>query len=972
MSIEIDEREIKVKTYLIDNLINLRENPSKMIADLETIKYAVMNTKKDNQIQDEVEKVVQSLKKLKSVKPLKVSEGLCRAANKQIEVFLQSGEAEFNQTTSSNKETAEVVVKRYVSKCGKIYQIQDSSNDEKRFLSRVFITNTDKERKNRQILLNDDLMFFGIAVKNLGRHFLVNLLFSEEVEEKAEYNIDDAVVEEINNLRTKSASVLTHYNDVERKVLNARAHLNEHEIDKFYDYIHAKGNEHKALKRDPILDELAFQMLHHSTENDNLQLVNHHDGVYIPAQENLEAITNRILSNFKYVENFIVQGPPQDQEEIIQRLLFTGRKHDNGNVDNIDIILVNENIENIGVAYEEREHPKTKKKIAFVSVFVIDAFSAAPKKPYVELFKEQFSRLRKNPKSYLDDLKNYLNKNKHQYDDEAKLKASVDKLESFLKTAEALPELVYNQELHDVANEYCFFIKNARNQKFYEEEDELLKMRLDHYIENYRHFTEIVSYGGYEPQDMIVSLLLREAEKDLKKSGFATLLGKTFKHYGVCERFLREKSLVCIVLTDAAKRRQIHDRQFKQDLIQDLNNVRRYPKAYMKYVGADFNPFKLVNSKSTPEDILLDFLFHTRCYQELQEEKPLNEAAQRYVFDIINENKDTLNSNNAISNLVNKVSSDKNVHLKNESTDFLKQLLSNYGSGFSKVCNIVENNYEDLKTKIRLYTDQKEGQERGNINSKEYLIHILKDEENRKNIFSLNSNFFGICVHEERKLVNIILVNDFSSQTNLMDYSKTWQRKAPRPDLTEDEADYIRRDFKRIDIFSMGVIYPYLICKIFEEENLHSLNFIYYEALNVFQTEKPEEAKKGVNMEKFVEIVKHYMSLFSEREWIISYSALKGRHSLVESTRFKNLLDELKFKFNEEEAHQVFLNACHPEKNLSQKKFVDVMINLMNYARKNAKDSNNSNAQDKRLSANNFGNNRTLNMSRSSSRNSFK
>lgn len=961
MSIEIDEREIKVKAYLIDNLINLRKNPSKMIQDLETIKYAIMNTKKDSQINEEVEKVVEALKKLKSVKPLRVSEGLSRAANKQIEVFLQSGEAEFNQTTSSNRETAEVVVKRYVTKCGKIHQIQDSSNDENRFLSRVFITNTDKEKKNRQILLNDDLMYFGIGVKNLGRHFLVNLLFTDEVEEKPEYNIDDAIVDEINNLRTKSDSVLLHYTDVERKVLNARAHLNEHEIDKFYDYINSKGNSNKALRRDPILDELAYQMLHHSSENDNIKLVNHQDGVYIPAQENLEAITNRILSNYKFVENFIVQGPPQDQEEVIQRLLFTGRKHDNDNIDNIDILLLNKNIENIGVAYEESEHPKTKQKIAFVSIFVIDSFSAAPKKPYVELFKEEITRLRKNPKSFSDDLNKFLNKFSHKYADQEKLKASVEKVENFLKTAETLPELIYTQELHDAANEYCYFIKNSRNQKFYEEEDELLKLRLDHYIENYRHFAELISYGSYEPNEMIVSLLIKEAEKDLKKSVNASLLGRSFKYYGVCERFLREKSLVCIILTDTAKRRQIHDRQFKQDLIQDLNNVRRYPKAYMKYVGVEFNPFKLINSKSTPEEILIDFLCHTRCYQELQEEKQLNEAAQRYVFDIINENKDTLNSSTAISNIVNKVSSDKNIKLKNESPEFLRQLLSNYCSGFTKVCNIVENNYEDLKAKIRLYTDQKEGQERGHINSKEYLIHILKDEENRNNIFSLNANFIGICVHEERKLVNIILTNDFSSQTNLIDTSKVWQKKAPRPDLTDDEKDYIRRDFKRLDIFNMGVIYPYIICKIFEDQNLHSLNFIYFEALNGFQTEKPEEAKKGVNMEKFVEIVKHYMSLFSDREWIIAYTVLKGRHSLVENTRFKNLLEELKFKFNEDEADQVFTNACHPEKNLSQKKFVDIMSGMMNNASKNAHDKN----VNMKSSINNFDFNPSISSSKS-------
>jgi len=968
----LDEREITLKTNFTDKLFKFRSNPQIMIPDLEAVRVTIGN--QNTSLQKEIESVIDLVNKKKTGKSIKYSEGLSRAANKQINLFLQSGEAEFNSNTKCNKDTAEVLAKKYLEKCGKIFQIQDSSKEEKSFFTRIFITSTDKQRQNLKILLDDDMNFFGIGVKNLGKNFLVNILFSNEAEEKLEFNIDDMIVNEINNLRIKSVNVLKHYNEVERKILNAKTHLSEEEIDKFYDYISNNENSNQTLERSPILDDIAYQMLNHSSESDNIKLVNHKDGVYIPPQEELESITYRFLSEYRYVENFIVQGTPQNCEEFIERILFTGRKHDNDKLDNIDILLLDKNFKNIGLAYQEMIHPKTKEKIAFISVFLIDSFSAAPKRPFTVVMREEFNKLRKNPKSFLEDLKNFEKIHKYKYSDEANFKQCVEKVEKYLKVSESLPELSYSQELHEAANEYCYFIRSSRNHHYYEEEEELLKIRLNHYIENYRHASEIVAYNNFREREMIISLLIKEAANDLTKNGNAMLLGKTFRYFGVCERFIREKSLVCMIFTDSAKKKILHDKQFKKDLIEDLNLVRRYPKAYMKFVGVEYNPFKIVNNKSSPEEILLNFLAHTRSYEEFIEEKQLSEAAQKYVFDTINENQEAVSSaSSAIATIVNKVSSDKKVKLKSESQEFLRNLLTAYGSGFTKICNIVENNWEDIKDKIKSYTDEKEGQERGNLNSKEYLIHILKVEENRENIFSLSANYFGVCVHEERKLVNIILVNEFTIEKPLFDYTKVWQTKAPRPNLTEDEVDVIKRDFKKIDIINLGKIYPELICKIFEENDLNSLNFIYYEALNAYSIEKPEEAKKGVNMEKFVEIVKHYLSLFSDREWIIIFTILKGKNNFVELKHFKNFLEELKFKFNTEEAESIFENACYPEKNLSQKKFIEIMMNIMKSA--NEKEINRDMFLEKQSSKNNLFQSKSsgsLNNSLGNSKSSFK
>ena len=46
-------------------------------------------------------------------------------------------------------------------------------------------------------------------------------------------------------------------------------------------------------------------------------------------------------------------------------------------------------------------------------------------------------------------------------------------------------------------------------------------------------------------------------------------------------------------------------------------------------------------------------------------------------------------------------------------------------------------------------------------------------------------------------------------------------------DLTEDEIDLIRKDFMRFDSNSTDVLFPQLICQIFEENNLVGQNFIY-------------------------------------------------------------------------------------------------------------------------------------------------
>ena len=128
--------------------------------------------------------------------------------------------------------------------------------------------------------------------------------------------------------------------------------------------------------------------------------------------------------------------------------------------------------------YRTTIDPKTKEKVAFVSVLIMDAFSSSPQKAYAEIFREEISRLRKNPRSFIENVLAFEKKHAIKYKDENALKASIEKLVTFLKTCDSLPEFSYSEELHQAANEYCYFIRSSKYQNFYEEDEELFNIRL--------------------------------------------------------------------------------------------------------------------------------------------------------------------------------------------------------------------------------------------------------------------------------------------------------------------------------------------------------------------------------------------------------------------------------------------------------------------------------------------------------------
>ena len=749
----MDENEINFKAYIIESINDLRTNPTKFIDEFQTIRYSLLNFKNDSVVED-ISKVIDFLQTKNKEDKLILSNGLCKTAAKQIEVFQLSKESEFNQNTSSNKETAEVCAKRYLKDCGKIFQIQDQTTDSSKVVSKILITRTDKEKMNREIVFNPNHKYFGVAVAKVGRIYYFNILFSDKVQETEESTIDEAILEEINLIRSKDEVIINHYNLFEKKFLNEKLNFNSSLIDKFYTYLKSQ-EKFPALTRSIVLDEIAGILLKKSSEAENVNSHNHKDGVYVPEHEEFEGIVGRIISDYTQVDCLFIQGSADNQEDFINRVIFSGRQAHKG-VDNLDILFKRKDLLNIGIAYEEVLNTKTKEKEGLVSIILVDQFKSAPKKSFIQIFKDEMTRLRKTPKTFIEEIEKF--KERHSYkfkDDEVRFNTALEKLISYLKVCDGLPELTYNEDLHSAAYEYCYYINTPKNKKFFVEDEELLKIRLNHYIDGYKHFSELVYYGDFNATDVIVHLLLKETEKDFKKGEVNVLLGKTFKCFGVGQRVIRDKNLFVLILTDSTRKRGIVENNLKNDLISDINNLRLYPKSFMKFVklpkNVEYNPFSDPEYFTTEEEKTLDFLSKTRSYGTLLEENELHKAAENYVFEKINTNETNVDVSLKLSNILNKLSSDRKVVLQTESEDYLKKHLEKFGSGFTHVYNIVDNNLDDFKTLLA-----KTGEDEP-LNSKEYLVHILKVENNRKALLSVNYSYFGLYVHQERKLLNILL-----------------------------------------------------------------------------------------------------------------------------------------------------------------------------------------------------------------------
>lgn len=924
------EKEISMQTFLIEKIGVLRERPNLVVEELEAIKSTLKNTKIEAKTIGGIDKEIEKLKNYKSKNDIKFSEGLSRGAHKQIQNFLNLKDGDFTTFASTSAESLEPVLQTHLQSYGRVCQIFDTFSDENRFIQKVFMNSTQKGVNYRSFLFDSSLKHYGVSCLKYKNTFIVNIVFSNAIEELAIYNLDDEFAEKINELRTKDSKIYDHYTDEYKKILNSVPGFNADQIGKFFTLIGEK-KKLQSLKKEPMLDDLAYQVLNHCSEKDDISLLNHKDGVYIPNQEQLESICNRFISRFNECESFIIQGETNNIFDLLEKTLFSGRKHDEGN-DNLDIILKNDNFQNIGVVYEERPD-KEGKKIAFVCCLFMDEFSHLPKKPYVKSIQEEFMRLRKDPKSYIKDLHDFAVKHKLRYGND--LPEVVERIRLSLRNFDSIPELIVDENLTKAAFEFIHFIRNEKNTHFYEEDDEELNTRIRHYLENPRQISELVMYAPFNPSEMVVSLLISEFTKDPLKPNHTNLLNRTFKYFGVAEKFVREKSLFCIIMTENNKPKMIHDKRFRDDLIDDLNNIRKYPKIFMKYVklpnGEVYNPFMKITKTSSKEEILLDFLSSTRGFARLNQESKMDEACQKYLFEKINQNEE-ISENSKISSLLNKMTTDLNVTLKIESQDFLTKFLKPFGNGFNYIFNIAVNDHENISEKIHndFGTEQ-----RGNVDSKAFIIEIIMNKTFRDNLFSKNTKCFGICAHQERKLVFAIFTNDFVSERDVFDYTKTYQGKAPRPDLTEDEIDIIRKDFMRLDSAGTDILFPNLICKINEEHNLIGYNFIYYCALFKFKNEFPEAADKGIDMNKFVTIVREYMSLFTGKEWVSIFNILKEKtRSTLEQVQFMRLLSDVNFKFKEEESEELFKNICLPDLSLSQKNFVKIMDQMENNAEK--------------------------------------
>jgi hypothetical protein len=268
------EKEILMQTFLIEKLTHIRESPHLIIDELESMITSLKNTKMETKAIAGIQKEIERLEDYQAQKELRFSEGLTRGAHKQIQNFLNQKDGDFTTFVNSSSQNLEPIMKNYVQSHGSLYQIMDTFSDENRFIQKLFMNMSPKGISSRKYLFDPKLEYFGVACKKYKNTFIVNIIFTNSVKDLAIYNLDDELAEKINDLRAKNNSIYEHYSAGYKKMLEAVPGFNAEQITKFFNFLKEK-KKLNILKKEAVLDDLAYHILNHSSEKDDVELGNH-------------------------------------------------------------------------------------------------------------------------------------------------------------------------------------------------------------------------------------------------------------------------------------------------------------------------------------------------------------------------------------------------------------------------------------------------------------------------------------------------------------------------------------------------------------------------------------------------------------------------------------------------------------------------------------------------------------------------
>ena len=828
----------------------LRTNPQSYVEKFEKICNELSTVKRKKALYEELLGFTQKLKKAPAVPPLRLSEAFSNVANLRIRSIISN-------KGFSNDDFMEIAQK-HAKGFDEIFQIYDHFNDNPAtFLVEQLMDPKDDLKTNRTVLFDPNLQYLGINDLDEGRkNDIILLVFADDcdVETVISKNTFEQILDCVNITRLDPKSAAKNFENI---LVEARKRkMSQKYLDSLQELLdHCYNSTALApLRQNDYLNSLADSFSKNPAN--------------ITKRKDFEEIAKTKISNINLL--FGVYNIGNDNaEDIVQKCLTSENE-------NISLAskngLLGRNIKEIGIAYNE------KSKTAII--VTADKFDEGPEEPFDESFLNAFNSVRCNPKPYSSDL---LKKTGAKKWLSAKYTKALKYLANEIGKRKGLKEVTIHQALVDACNE---LLDHAESKKgFYKEEEDILKLRLSHFCSGYKIALEILDQSNNKPEDVLVNMLIHDK---VGADNLNIVFNEKIKYIGIASRKIQGKNSTVIIVLDEV--RELVEKTFEEEFIDEVNHLRVYPKSYIKvFQGIHENPTvdKINDNKVRVKDEALmftQFLKNVRSYGIFNSNEYLTKAAEARLASFQN-NKNTVTET---------------------SHEELKKLLSTHCSQVNIFSILASSGFETARNFLC-----------------SSLLNIHDNEKLAKNIiFNQKYYCYGLAYDSDNQIV-VVIFADQANSPKLNDepvVSRNWN-KLNRPNLSKDEKEQLARDFQLLDTNNIGYVFPNTIITFMDMlEGFKEDNIIYYEAFQSLNT--VENNKKGVNYYNFEEAVQKVIKLQTRENWERQYDFLvkNSGSSILTHKVLWRIMKSLNYDYTEQELKEIVFKISHDGYDVDTKK----------------------------------------------------
>ena len=484
---------------------------------------------------------------------------------------------------------------------------------------------------------------------------------------------------------------------------------------------------------------------------------------------------------------------------------------------------------------------------------------------FVEDLLTLINKLRTTPSSCVSLIQDFKQSYIKNYSYKTEIIDELSAIASKLSSKSAsCPALQINETLTEIASDLLNQLHNTKGTKLYAQDQEYLEVLLGMEFEGVRASRNYLSTEK-DQEKLLLKILVNE--EDIENKSHA-IIDPKIRYIGIAHDTVKGQEVTIIVLSDSVIPKK--EKQLEDGLVDEISKVRENPRAFVKYFASEKKGQEVVN-----------FLLKTKRLGQLIPNEMLDKAAEERG---------------------NQYHEDQ----KEKSYEELVDFLENYGSRYSNVAEV--------------FTE-------GVPNALTLVVELLSDSAKRELVFNRKFTQIGVYQHPETGVLTILFADIFDAQVEMKDlHVLSLRRRLHRPNLTEDEENQIRNDFRSFDVVNAGLIKPSTILLFAEKDNFFQENNpFYYKALKNLNTEENNE--NGVNVDEFIAAVKRAIKEYDEdfdnwKDVFDLYFEKGKKKKVIDKDILKKTIKDMGFKVNDEDIDDLVTKM---DGDLDQQKFCNIM-----------------------------------------------